>query len=178
MRALCKRLIVEAGVKAGLGVGFMDDKPLEAKPQLEPPPRMDVETLTEDLNRTPRLFAVLKDQTDPAYAFMRYLVYQAVMAMRAEIQTRSAEQLEELAKAFVLALPKYTADDGSNIVQVKAQRIEHSGFERKLQRVFPVYYGAVYLNFEGGLYRDERVPYIRDFDLVSHAKYRRDIRRI
>lgn len=165
MRALAKSIVTTAAVAAGMPLADVMEKP-EKKSKLDPVPRLEFETVGQNVRRNKRLFCK-QTAADPNYVVHRFITHDITVKARVVIVGETTEYVEQFFVDFMKALPGKTVDAGNNLVKVLPERAATGGYESKTVEVFPEKSIPVWISFEGGLYEDVEVPWIKDINLVD-----------
>ena len=167
MRALARQIITTAAMAAGISEADVIDKP-KRQTNMLPKPRLEFETLTQDMDRDGKLFARLPGSDPDVYSKHRKRLYKLKLNIRAVIRAETAEDVESLYKAFILALPVRTSDGDNNLVTVNVERLERGGFESQLVEVMGQRDVSLLITFEGGIYQDSEIPWVKEVDVKSN----------
>ncbi|MBF0454953.1 MAG: hypothetical protein HQL72_09105 [Magnetococcales bacterium] len=170
MRSLAKEVITDAAVIAGVAVDAVMDRPEGISSILLPTPRLELETVGEELETDGALFARLQE-AGAAVATHRFRTHRVVLRVRVVLRAIGDEAMDRLYRTFVTSLPVRVADSGGNLVTVSVEKAVRGGFATKMVEVAKERSATVYITFKGGLYRDDEVPLITDVNLVDGANY-------
>lgn len=168
MRNLAKQVITAAAITAGIDQDKVIGKPKRQSKALLPIPRLEFETLGEDLTREGKLFAKLEGDNPLTHAKHRKRLYKTKLKVRAVIKAETESKVEALYKGILLAIPRKTQDQGGNLVVVSVDRLERGGYETKLVEVMARREIVLSITFDGGIYKDYEIPLIREVDVRSN----------
>lgn len=169
MRTLAESVITAAAVAAGFTVEAVMDKPERENAALLPARRVQFDFLPATLQRSPRRVAKFASVANPdTHRTVRTRVYQRSMLVRVELVSDDEAWLETANLAFLSALPGSIADADGNLVTVRANKAELSGFGSKTVEVFKRRGCIIHMEFTGMVCRDREVPLIRDVNLVDN----------
>lgn len=165
MRVFARGVVVDTAGVAGIVAANVIDKP-NKQSKLLPLPRLEFESLDEQLVDDWRLFAKLPSKTSGMITH-RKRTHLQTLSVRAVLRAKGDTAIEQLYRGFVTSLPRAVVDGDGNRVAVKAQKAVRGGFVSKIVAVSEERSVVVYITFIGGLYKDEDVPLIDDFNLVD-----------
>jgi hypothetical protein len=165
MRPLARQIIQAATVAAGLPEASLVDKPKRANKVIDIYPRAEFDVVDESLSPGGGLCRVAK--ADEAHLTKRYRAYERRLKVRLAVVSKDETWLEAFVDSFLAQLPKWADDAQGNPVKITATRATRGGFETLMLEVFPAREAALYLDFQGGLYREETEPLIRSVNLVD-----------
>lgn len=168
MRSLAKQVITTAAKTAGIDRDNVIDKPKRQSKALLPKPRLEFETLGEDVTRDGKVIAKLDGTNPETHTKYRKRLYKTKLKVRAVIKAETEEEAETLYKKFLLAIPRRTQDNDNNLVVVSVDKLERGGYETKLVEVMAQREIVLSITFEGGIYQDYEIPLIREVDVRSN----------
>lgn len=165
MRSLAESIITTAAVAAGVPEANVMDEPDKQRSAILPKPRLEIGWLPEELVRDRRRLARLPRPADKAAdteCRMRWVVYRRTLRGRLTLRTEDGDSLETMSRAFLLALPKQTADADGNLVTIRADKAVRGGFNSRVADPIPERSCAIHVAFGGFLCRDESKPWIKE----------------
>jgi hypothetical protein len=167
MRSFAKQTIITAAVAAGLPEAAVMDKP-DKETILLPAKRIQLEYLPETLARRFRRIKRSASIDNPdTHRTLRARLYETVLTVRADIRGDDETWLAAFAKDLLLQLPRKTANDTGDLVEIEAFKAERGGFGTRMVEAFIKRSVALHINFTGMVCADEEVPLITDVNLVD-----------
>ncbi len=164
MRSLAESIITTAAVAAGVPEAAVMDEPDKQRSAILPKPRLEIGWLPEELTRDRRRLARLPRPTtkeSDTDCVTRWVVYRLLLRGRLTLRTEDGDSLESMSRAFLLALPKQTADADGNLVTIRADKAVRGGFNSRVADPIPERSCAIHVAFGGFLCRDDSKPWIK-----------------
>ena len=172
MIELALEIITAAAVAAGLDAEAVMIKPDQAVKIALPKPRLEVEILTEDVERNVIGWARLPG-VEPGTEIIRKRTHRTDLKTRCAIiqdKTGPMAWIERFKRDFLAALPGKTADEDNNLITVRPDSVKRGGFGGRMVDVMKTRESVVWITFEGGIYRDDVAP-LMDGDVKLEAKF-------
>lgn len=157
MRNFYQSQIEQAASVAGLSSVLIN--PEDPSDLALPLPRIDVTWLKEKYTRIGKKIAVSGDEKNRK---LKAAVYRAEQGTTVSIMTDDKGSLDEMAKQFLLALPKTCADPQGNVVTCSVNQAEWGGFSSELVEVLKTWSKAYHITFTRLITKEVAHPWMKD----------------